>query len=94
MKALCDTVQKPTPPNAYKKYTPRTGWGTEICSFAEAFITLNEQRMLADYDPSYAVSASECLSYITVARTAIGKFDTADAVLKSAFLTLLLFPPR
>lgn len=94
MKGLCDTVQKQTPPNTYKRYTPTTGWGMEICSFAEAFITLNEQRMLADYDPSYTVTVSECLSYITVARTAIGKFDTADAELKRAFLTLLLFPPR
>ena len=94
MKALCDTVLKQTPPNAYKRYTPRTGWGTEICSFAEALITLNEQRMLADYDPSYTVSVSECLNYITVARTAISKFDIADGGLKSAFPTLLLFPPR
>lgn len=94
MKALCETVQKQTPPNAYRRYTPSTGWGTDICGFAEAFMALNAQRLLADYDPCYIVSVSECLSYITVARTAISKFDTADAGLKSAFLTLLLFPPR
>lgn len=94
MKALCDTVQKQTPPNSYKRYTPETGWGAEICGFAEAFITLNEQRMLADYDPCYTVSVSECVNYIIVARTAIYKFIAADAELKRSFLTLLLFPPR
>lgn len=94
MKALCRQVLQKEPSPAYRRYVPDGGWGAAIAGYADGFVTLNEQRMLADYDPTYIIFPSEVASYVLVARTAIHLLDTADPVARRAFLTLLLFPPR
>ncbi|WP_298967152.1 hypothetical protein [uncultured Methylobacterium sp.] len=94
MKALCRQVLQREPSPTYKRYVPNGGWGADITAYADGFVTLNEQRMLADYDPTYVISPSEVTSYVLVGRTAIRLLDKADPAARRAFLTLLLFPPR
>ncbi|SFU71896.1 hypothetical protein SAMN02799631_01949 [Methylobacterium sp. 174MFSha1.1] len=94
MKALCQEVLKSAPSARYHRYVPAGGWDRSIADYARIFITLNERRMLADYDPAYVVSESEVEVYVRLARSAIAHLDSADEVSKRMFLTLLLFPPR
>lgn len=94
MKNLCRQVLQKAPSSAIKRFVPDSGWGDAIAGYADSFVTLNELRMLADYDPTYVVLPSEVASYILVARSAINLLDKADPIVKRSFLTLLLFPPR
>jgi len=92
MKGLCRLVVQKGP--SIKRFMPESGWGDAIAGYANSFVTLNELRMQADYDPTYVVLPSEVANYILVARSAIGLLDAAEPEPRRAFLTLLLFPPR
>lgn len=94
MKGLCRQVLQRGPSSAIQRFVPEGGWGDAIAGYAGSFVTLNELRMQADYDPTYVVLPSEVANYILVARSAINLLDTADPAARRAFLTLLLFPPR
>ncbi|MCJ2073162.1 hypothetical protein MKK75_31000 [Methylobacterium sp. J-030] len=76
------------------RFVPDGGWGDAVAGYADSFVTLNELRMLADYDPTYVVLPLEAARYILLARSAINLLDTADPVARRAFLALLLVPPR
>ncbi|MET7242550.1 hypothetical protein ABZT49_04220 [Methylobacterium sp. EM32] len=94
MKSLCQEIIKHKPSAKYQRYVPDSGWDQSIIGYCEAFVTLNEQRMLADYDPAYQVTPVEVVAYVRTARTAIDDLDAAGQSVKRAFLALLLFPPR
>ncbi|AWN51872.1 hypothetical protein DK412_09400 [Methylobacterium sp. 17Sr1-1] len=78
----------------YQRYVPDGGSDRPIIGYCEAFVTMNEQRMLADYDPAYQVTPIEVVAYVRTARTAIDDLDAAGEAVRRAFLGLLLFPPR
>lgn len=94
MKSLCREVIQRIPSSKYRQYVPISGWGPHIVDYAESFVTLNDQRMLADYDPAHILLGSEVEGYIRIARSAIQRLQTANDESRRAFLTLLLFPPR
>ncbi|AWN45098.1 hypothetical protein DK419_01090 [Methylobacterium terrae] len=93
-KSLCQEVMRPSPSLKYQRYVPKEGWDLPISDYAQRFIMLDEQRMLADYDPGYDVAAADAETQIRMARTAIQSLENAGEPSKRAFLTLLLFPPR
>jgi hypothetical protein len=94
MKALCQEVMRPLPSLKYQRCVPKGGWDRRIYDYAWSFVVLNEQRMLADYDPGYDIAVAEAETHIRMARAAITSLDEAAEPSKRAFLTLLLFPPR
>lgn len=94
MKGLCRQVLQKGPSSAIKRFVPEEGWGHAIAGYADSFVTLNELRMQADYDPTYVVLPSEVAYHILTARSAINLLDAAEPEPRRAFLTLLLFPPR
>jgi uncharacterized protein (UPF0332 family) len=94
MKSLCQEIAKHKPSVRFQRYVPDGGWNRPIVGYCEAFVTLNEQRMLADYDPAYRVTPVEVEAYIRTAHTAIEDLHAAGGAVRGAFLALLLFPPR
>lgn len=93
MRSLYQEIRKQNS-QRYDVFAPQGGWGNAITGYADSFVTLNEQRMLADYDPCHIITPSEVETYITIGRSAIQLLANAETEPKKAFLTLLLFPVR
>ncbi len=55
------------------------GYAQGIRDFAETFIVVNEQRLLAEKDPAVTYTNDEALAWIERAETAITGFVSADA---------------
>jgi hypothetical protein len=55
---------------------------------------LQEKRHIADYNPQPRLSTSDATLAIGAARNAVLSFRRADVERRSAFVTLLLCPPR
>jgi uncharacterized protein (UPF0332 family) len=91
---LCEEVVKPTLSLKYLRYAPIGGFGTDVVSFANAVIGLQEKRHLADYDPLFRVEASDALSAVATARSALQRFGKASRASRKAFIALALFSPR
>ena len=94
MKSLCKDLVKLPPPEKYSKYKPPDGWDDTLRGYMDIFVTLNDQRMLADYDPAHVITSSEVETYIRIARQAIADITSAEENSRRSFLTLLLFPLR
>jgi hypothetical protein len=94
LRELCNEVRKQQLPARYQKYSPKGGFGPDLQAFADALTELQEQRHVADYDPSTRIKTSDAAVAIAVARRAILRFQGAHSARRTAFLTLLLFPPR
>ncbi|WP_147080086.1 hypothetical protein [Methylobacterium haplocladii] len=94
MRSLCVEIKKQNPSQKYSRYWPAGGFDAQITGYADAFIDLYEQRMLADYDPSHVLTVSEVEHFILIAKSALTGLEAASEDSKTAFLTLLLFPPR
>jgi hypothetical protein len=81
-------------PNRLKELiTPTNGFGS-IGDFARNAANLNEERNLADYDPSRNYTASGAKIAISEARQAIEWFKSCTQEHQEACLLLLLFKPR
>lgn len=94
LKTLCQDVVKPKMPAKLAKYAPAGGFSRNIKSVAAAVIDLQELRHLADYDPQFRAQSSGARSAVSMARTAIRRFQRARSDSKAAFLYMLAFPPR
>lgn len=88
-----EATRQPVSPK-YARYEPAGGFGSDIRAFAAAVLELQEKRHAADYDPSWRVITSDALLLIGTARTALGRFNGADAAKREALLSLVLFRPR
>ena len=94
LRALCEIIRKQKLPPKYTKYQPTGGFGSDLIAVAAAVADLQEKRLLADYDPLFRTAASEAVSAIDTGRAAIGRFRKASRTRRTAFLSLLVFPPR
>ena len=56
----------------------RRGFPVSICEAAEAFVTLQQNRHAADYDPYHGVTKSDAIEAINLASVAIEKLNNAD----------------
>lgn len=66
----------------------------EIRGCADAFVTLQEARHLADYDPVHRVARPDALAAISLAERAIAGLKGSAPRDRRAFAVQLLFPKR
>jgi uncharacterized protein (UPF0332 family) len=94
LRDLCKEIQKSTPSSKFRSYAPPQGFDQNIAAFAAAVVELQEKRHSADYDVMIRMNRSDAALAIAKARAALHRFGTASEPQRSAFLSLLLFPPR
>jgi hypothetical protein len=94
LRAVCELVRRPTLPPKYRPYCPTAGFGNSMRSFAATVIALQERRNTADYDPSPRLRISDAVEAVDFARVALTNWNAAPADECSAFLMVLMFPPR
>lgn len=94
LRDLCIEVKKPTLPAKYTSYQPTGGFSVDIKEFSAAVADLQESRHDADYNPRLHLKRSDAVIAINMARSAAQKLDQVVTGQKTAFLALLLFPPR
>jgi hypothetical protein len=94
LRDLCKELQKSTLSNRFKSYSPVQGFDPNITEFAAVVVELQEKRHSADYDVMTRMNRSDAAVAIATARAALNRFVTASEPQRSAFLSLLLFPPR
>jgi uncharacterized protein (UPF0332 family) len=70
------------------------GFPATIVACAEAFVTLQEDRHQADYDPNHRVRRAEAISAIDLAEGAIGHLKSTPRRDRRAFAVLLLLRRR
>jgi len=84
--------------NACKRCVEKLGQGAgfppDIIHFADFFVTMQQERHDADYNPLKRYSRQEVLALISSAQIAIGNFENADNRHKKAFAALILFGNR
>ena len=73
---------------------PIHGFDTNMQNFADAFISLQEQRHRADYDPSSTFRTAIAEAEIVRALQARQAFNAAPIGQRRVFLTLVIAPPR
>jgi hypothetical protein len=93
LRALCDQFRGATLNATIKPYEPAGGFGP-IGDFARAVLNLYELRILADYNPTHALSHTDALGAVSSARPAVANFQAAMPEQRKAFLTLLAFRAR
>ena len=65
-----------------------------IADFANTFVTMQEKRHLADYDPFALFTKSEVIQDIAIIERAMAAFKNEDAKDRRAFCTFVLFKKR
>jgi len=94
LRDLCDEVRKQTLKAKYGPYVPSGGFEANVQAYSTAVIELQQKRHMADYDPQPRFRASDARLAISTARTAVHRFEMANADHRKAFLTLLICAPR
>lgn len=92
--ALCGDMLKSPVPQQYKQYMPAAGWGPDLTSYCDGFVSLQKNRHLADYDPGFKVLKGEAVALVATARAARSSLQRAPRESRDAFLRLLVFAPR
>jgi hypothetical protein len=91
LRGLCGQLSQTSPQNV--AIIPSTGFG-KIADFARVTANLQEQRIMADYDPFLSFTDVGAILAISEARQAIDWFKACDDEQQKAFLTMLLFRQR
>jgi hypothetical protein len=94
LRDLCADVAKPTLPGRYRPYEPEGGFKPDLKAFAATVVELLQSRQEADYDPLVRLKRSDAVLAVSTARSTLRRFNTSSAAGRTAFLALLLFPPR
>jgi len=94
IRELCMIARRTAPPARYAAFVPPEGFGVDIQGFAAYVTDLQQERHAADYDPRLRVEPSDAVLALAAARRAMRCWEAAPADERSAFLALLLFPPR
>jgi hypothetical protein len=66
----------------------------EIQDFANAFVTMQEKRHAADYDPQHTATKSEVLVDIQTVEQVIAGFENASLRDRRAFAAWVMFKDR
>jgi len=69
-------------------------FSSELRTFANTFVLLQELRHRCDYDPEYKLSKAQAQQAVDDATQAIGSFAAANSDEKNQFLAYLLFAVR
>lgn len=94
LKYLCVEYAKPTPSQRYKSHLRVADLDRSLIAYAGMLLELSELRALADYDPTWTLSAADAVVALDTARSAFARFEAADPDKRRRFLVLLHFPPR
>lgn len=94
LRDLCADVAKPTLPGKYRPYEPEGGFEPNVKTFAASLVELLQNRQEADYDPLVRLKRSDAAFAVSAARSLLQRFNASSAASRTAFLALLLFPPR
>ncbi|MFO7858447.1 MAG: hypothetical protein R6V11_05930 [Ectothiorhodospiraceae bacterium] len=70
------------------------GFPARIVQFADAFLTLQEERHRADYDPTVTYTRAETLVYVQTAQQAIGDLRHSAESDRAAFAVWVLMKAR
>lgn len=70
------------------------GFPEDILSFADAFVSLQDLRHRADYDPEAAFTRSEVLNHLGIARRALEALQRARVEDRRALAAHVLLPYR
>jgi len=76
--------------NACKQANSK-GFPGEIIKFAETFVTMQEERHSADYDPQSAYTRPEVIALVADARQSIASLSRAPRSHRRAFVAFALF---
>jgi hypothetical protein len=93
-KTFCELARRSQLPLKYQPYGPQAGFHADIQGFASAAAALQDSRHEADYDPQRRFRTSDAALALGTARAALAHWAAAPAEQRTAFLMLLLFPPR
>lgn len=70
------------------------GFPQEIIDFSNTFVTLQELRHSADYDPEVRFRKQDVLAHVTAAQVAMGGLNESEQKHRTAFASFVLFPER
>jgi uncharacterized protein (UPF0332 family) len=94
LKRLCQRLAQSNVPAELLKHFPKLELGRHIQRIASAIVELQEQRHLADYDPTQRYKISDARRAIEMAEDAIRRFGKLHAKRKQAVAILLCFSKR
>jgi hypothetical protein len=94
LKTFCEVARRSPLPPKYQPYGPQGGFNADIQGFASAAAALQDNRHEADYDPRRRFRTSDALLAVNTARAALTHWNAAPAEQRTAFIILLVFPPR
>lgn len=95
LKKLCEKLSRGIlQPDILKHFHPTKGHGANLQFLASALIELQENRHLADYDPSQKLKLSDARRAIDTAKLVMGKFDKLSLRRRQSFIALLCFSSR
>jgi hypothetical protein len=94
LRDLSVELAKPSLSAKYRRYEPEGGFGPDLQALASIVIELQLSRHGADYDPGVHLKRSDALLAVNTARIGLQRFDRCSGARRTAFLALLLFPPR
>ncbi|MBU8545121.1 MULTISPECIES: hypothetical protein [Roseomonadaceae] len=94
VKGCCEDLLKSAMPRKYLPYVTGTPFTVPLKSYAAGFITLQEKRHAADYDPAMRYLTIDARTTIATARATLTSFGAVPADELALFTTLLLCPPR
>jgi hypothetical protein len=90
---LCAEARKSPLPPRLARVAPAGAFSRRIRDFAGLLLELKEKREAADYDPSLKFKIADAAQIVQTAQSAIGRFQSAPAGERRAFLALLVFAP-
>ncbi len=94
MKTICLDLDVSTLKDRLKRQLRRDSVSQDMRAFANAFANLQEQRHLADYDPTYEFQPSDVVSLMDTANVAIAAFDRAAPDEQADVLALMMVRGR
>lgn len=94
MKAVCVSLDVKALSRPVAQQLGRSGVSGSMRAFASAFVNLQEQRHLADYDPTAMFAPADAQFLVDAAKAAITAFDQAPPDERADVLALMLANPR
>ena len=79
---------------ALQQQLGRVAVSMDMRAFAEDLGELQDARQLADYDPTSSFSLSDAVDAVTLAETAMARFDRIPGDERADVLALMLLNPR
>jgi uncharacterized protein (UPF0332 family) len=94
MKSVCEGLKATTISRSFAGQFRRTTASPDMRAFAKFFLTVQEGRQRADYDPVVEFTASDASAFILDAEAGMAAFDRVDAEEREDVLALMLMNPR